>query len=223
MREVSMTFNSLTGRACSTLLAAALFSGGASALSMTAVDGHAQAGQVGVVGFAVDFGAMTSVSSLSFDLGFNPFLIQPVAHGSSETFQGVPVDLDVALSAAGRYTAWITPTGLHTTWSATDGVTLLPKPPLELSGIGTISFSFHLDSHLTPGSAPPVSFNLSLYDANHNALPNLSAQAHLVVDALPVPEPASSALVLTGLLALAAVARRPTRRRSPWAAVSAQR
>jgi hypothetical protein len=212
MREVSMTFNSLTGRACSTLLAAALFSGGASALSIAAVDGHAQAGQVGVVGFAVDFGAMTSVGSLSFDLGFNPFLIQPVAHGSSETFQGAPVDLDLALSAAGRYTAWFTPSGLHTAWSATDGVTLLPKPPLELSGIGTISFSFHLDSHLTPGSMQPVSFNMSLYDENHNALPNLSAQAHLVADA--VPEPATSALALTGLLALAAALNRTRRRRS---------
>jgi hypothetical protein len=212
MREVSMTFNSLTSRACSTLLAAALFSGGASALSIAAVDGHAQAGQVGVVGFAVDFGAMTSVSALSFDLGFNPVLIQPIAHGSSETFQGAPVDLDLALSAAGRYTAWFTPTGLHTAWSATDGVTLLPKPPLELSGIGTISFSFHLDSHLTPGSMQPVGFNMSLYDENHNALPNLSAQARLVVDA--VPEPASSALALTGLLALAAALNRTQRRRS---------
>jgi hypothetical protein len=212
-----MTFRFLTGQACSMLLAAAFFSGGASALSIAAVDGHAQAGQVGVVGFAVDFGAMTSVSSLSFDLGFNPFLIQPIAHGSSETFQGAPIDLDVALSAAGRYMAWFTPTGLHTAWSATDGVTLFPKPPLELSGIGTISFSFHLDPHLTPGAMQPVSFNLNLVDENHNALPNLSAQAHLVVDA--VPEPASSALVLTGLLALAATASRPKRRHSESASV----
>jgi hypothetical protein len=210
-----MTFNSLTGRACSMLLATAVFSGGASALSIAAVDGHAHAGQVGVVGFAVDFGAMTSVSSLSFDLGFNPFLIQPVAHGSSETFQGVPVDLDVALSAAGRYTAWFTPSGLHTVWSAIDGVTLLPKPPLELSGIGTISFSFHLDSHLAPGSMQPLSFNLNLNDENHNALPNLSAQAHLVVDA--VPEPATSALALTGLLALGATVNRTQRRRNEMA------
>jgi hypothetical protein len=223
MREVSMTFNSLTGRACSTLLAAALFSGGASALSIAAVDGHAQAGQVGVVGFAVDFGAMTTVSSLNFDLGFNPFLIQPVVHGSSETFQGAPVDLDVALSAAGRYTAWFTATGLHTTWSAIDGVTLLPRPPLELSGIGTISFSFHLDPHLSPGSTLPVSFNLSLYDENHNALPNLSAQARLFVDALPVPEQGSAALTLTGLLALAAAASRPTRRRRQSASGSVLR
>jgi hypothetical protein len=196
-----MTFPSHCRRVGLALAAAALVAAGpALAQAITAVDGHAKAGQTGIVDFAFDFGSPIQVTSISFDLGYNPFLLHPTPHFSQETFQGAPIDLDVALSSAGSYGASLDASGLHAAWYALDFNTFQPLPPLPLSGTGTISFRFLIDSRAAPGSSLPISLGIDFGDQDGNALPHASAMAQIVVDA--VPEPSTWALALTGLLAL---------------------
>jgi hypothetical protein len=187
------------------LLAAALLSAGVSAQTLTPQDGHAVPGQTATVAFVVDLGAVTTaISSLSLELSFDTAALQLDPVSGNQNLLGSTTSLDAGFSAVGTYFQSSDEAGLHALWFAVDsnGDLMLPFPAINPGG--SLSFGFTIRGTPASGSSLPVILSLDFSDQNADALPQLLATARVVVDPAPVPEPATWALGLAGLLAIAA-------------------
>ncbi|MBI1397473.1 MAG: PEP-CTERM sorting domain-containing protein [Betaproteobacteria bacterium] len=180
--------------------------------SISGADVTATPGSSFEVNVDVDFGANTSVSSFTYDLTWDS--PQLVLTGVSHlTYQGVSVDPNIAaagFAAAGTFSQTQDPLGAHTTWFNIDS-SFQPTPALNFSGPMTITYTFQLGAGVAPGATFHVMPTVTDYsDADLNTFGPIGT----TITVAAVPEPATWALSLAGLVLVAGIARRGAARRA---------
>ncbi len=173
------------------------------AATVAGVDAMGMPGGTATVHFDFDFGSGVSVSTAIFSLQWDPSLLSAV--GAAASYNGVPIDVAAALSAAGTYEPLFTPEAgnFGALWSAYDQ-NFDPLPPLNLSGPARLSFTYALDGAFAVPGRTDVALSLLLADDLGNPLAPLDAVASISA----VPEPAHWAMLLAGGAGVLAVTRR---------------
>ncbi|CAM3851932.1 hypothetical protein [Roseateles saccharophilus] len=160
---------------------------------VTGVPGHS----VDVV-FDIDFGALTQMSSFQFSLDWDPSLLSLT--GASETEGGAPFDALAQLSSYGILsTAQPGSPQLTATWFALDPVTFNPLPPLALTGVVAVDFTFDLAPGFPAGVSSPVTLALGWADETGFQPTAPQVQTTTSVSIASIPEAPVQGLTLTAL------------------------
>lgn len=174
-------------------------------IGVTPHDAFANVGSDAAVKFAFDLGTLTEIGAFDLTVGFDPAVLSFI--GVAADYHGTAIDPVATLSGLGTFSSDTSSTpGLLTATYFNVDANFNMLPPLSLSGVGSITFKFHVDAAPVPGPGTLVSFDLNLADAGANPLPSVNTSAQVITT---VPEPESWVLALAGLpLVLALAGRR---------------